>query len=108
MKAIAASGVSGHIVQILDPAEETLPYDGRVEFIASEGGDRVLANRTETLRGGYTARLAAHKAALTDLARRLEWTHTVHHTDRPAEETLLALHNRLSGWPAPVRLYPAA
>lgn len=96
VKAIAAAGVSGHIVQILDPAEETLPYDGRVEFIASEGGDRVLANRTETLRGGYAARIAAHKAALTDLARRLEWTHTVHHTDRPAEETLLALHNRLS------------
>jgi uncharacterized protein (DUF58 family) len=97
LRAIAASGVSGHVVQILDPAEETLPYDGRVEFIAQEGGDRLLANRTETMREGYTRRITAHKAALTDLTRRLEWTHTVHHTDRPAEETLLALHTRLAG-----------
>ena len=97
IKAIAASGVTGHLVQVLDPAEETLPYDGRVQFVASEGSDRVLANRTETLRAGYGARIAAHKAGLTDLARRLEWSHTVHHTDRPAEETLLALHTRLSG-----------
>ena len=57
----------------------------------------MLANRTETMRSGYTARIVAHKAALSDLARRLEWTHAVHHTDRPAEETLLALHARLSG-----------
>ena len=97
LEAIAASGVSGHIVQILDPAEETLPYDGRIEFISPEGGDRVLPNRTETMRSGYTARLAAHKAALTDLARRLEWSHTVHHTDRPAEQTLMALHGRMAG-----------
>ena len=99
LQAIAASGVTGHVVQILDPAEETLPYDGRVEFIASEGGDRILANRTETMREGYAARIKAHKAALTDITRRLEWSHTVHHTDRPAEETLLALHTRLSGAP---------
>ena len=97
LKAIAAAGVTGHVVQILDPAEETLPYDGRVEFIASEGGDRILANRTETMRAGFSARIKAHKAALSDLTRRLEWTHTVHHTDRPAEEILLALHTRLSG-----------
>lgn len=97
LKAIAASGVSGHLVQILDPAEETLPYDGRVEFIAPEGADRVLANRTETMREGYVARMRAHKAALADLTQRLEWSHTVHHTNRPAEELLLALHTRLSG-----------
>ena len=29
---IAAAGVTGHLVQVVDPAEETLPYAGRVEF----------------------------------------------------------------------------
>ena len=37
IEAIAAQGVRGHLVQILDPAEETLPYEGRTEFSASEG-----------------------------------------------------------------------
>ena len=97
LASIAASGVSGHIIQILDPAEETLPYDGRVEFRASEDGERVLLNRTEMSREGYQARLSAHKAALGALAKRLEWSYLVHHTDRPPQETLLALHSRLSG-----------
>ena len=94
---LAAPGVTGHLVQILDPAEETLPYEGRAEFLATEDDDRFLAQRTETLRDEFKARLAAHKAAIADAARRLEWTAVVHHTDRPAEETLLTLHARLSG-----------
>ena len=40
---LAGHGVSGHVVQILDPAEETLPYAGRTEFIGLEGSDRWTA-----------------------------------------------------------------
>ncbi|KAB2850646.1 MAG: DUF58 domain-containing protein [Hyphomicrobiaceae bacterium] len=94
---LAAPGVTGHLVQVLDPAEETLPYEGRAEFLAMEDDDRFLAQRTETLREEFKTRIAAHKSAVADAARRLEWTAIVHHTDRPAEETLLALHTRLSG-----------
>ena len=53
VEAIAAQGVRGHLVQILDPAEETLPYEGRTEFSASEGRDRVIAGRAENLRERY-------------------------------------------------------
>jgi hypothetical protein len=31
------------------------------------------------------------------MATRLHWSFLVHHTDRPAEEVVLALHNRLEG-----------
>jgi uncharacterized protein (DUF58 family) len=94
---LAMPGVTGHLVQILDPAEETLPYEGRAEFLAMEDEDRFLAQRTESLREEFKVRIAAHKAAVADAARRIEWSAIVHHTDRPAEETLLALHARLSG-----------
>ncbi len=97
IEAIAAQGVRGHLVQILDPAEETLPYEGRAEFLSPEGRERMLANRVESLRGAYRRRLEAHRRALADRCRRLEWSFLVHHTDRPAEEALLALHTRLSG-----------
>ncbi len=87
----------GHLVQVLDPAEETLPYAGRTEFTASEGNDRMLAGRAETLRERYQARLKSHRADLAAIAKRLNWSFLVHHTDRPAEEVVLALHNRLAG-----------
>lgn len=88
---LAGNGVSGHLVQVLDPAEETLPYDGRTEFVAPEGGATWIADRAESLRDSYKSRLLAHRAGLAEIAKRLGWSFLVHHTDRPASEPLLAL-----------------
>jgi len=97
LKAIAGEGISGHLVQVLDPAEETLPYEGRAEFLGMEGGERWLADRVEALRPIYQAKLAEHRRGLEALARSLGWSFLVHHTDRPAVEPLLSLVMRLQG-----------
>ncbi len=97
LRGIASSDVAGHLVQVLDPAEETLPYDGRAEFVGPEDGAHWIADRAESLRERYQAKLAAHREALAEVARRLGWTLLVHHTDRPAAEPLLALAMRLRG-----------
>jgi uncharacterized protein (DUF58 family) len=94
---LAAGGATGHLVQVLDPAEETLPYEGRTEFLASEGGQTWIADRAESLRARYQARLREHREALQALAVRLGWSLLVHHTDRPATEPLLNLIMRLEG-----------
>ncbi|MGH6867138.1 MAG: DUF58 domain-containing protein [Methyloceanibacter sp.] len=94
---IASQGVRGHLVQVLDPAEETLPYTGRTEFAASEGSDRMIAGRAETLRERYQQRMTQHRVDLAAAARRLGWSFVVHHTDRPAEEVVLAVHSHLAG-----------
>jgi uncharacterized protein (DUF58 family) len=104
---MAHDGINGHLVQVLDPAEETLPYEGRAEFLGLEGDERWIADRVEGLRPAYQTRLAAHRAELHALARRLGWSVLVHHTDRPATEPLLSLILRLQGaqgsyrWSAP-------
>jgi uncharacterized protein (DUF58 family) len=95
LRELAADGVSGHIIQVLDPAEETLPYEGRAEFVGVEGSERWVADRVETLRGDYAARMQAHRAALETLAATLGWSFLLHHTDRSAAEPLLALIARL-------------
>lgn len=94
---LAASGATGHLIQVLDPAEETLPYEGRTEFLGSEGGESWIADRAESLRDRYQARLRAHREALQDLATRFGWSFMVHHTDRPPTEPLLTLIMRLEG-----------
>ncbi len=93
----AVQGVRGCVMQILDPAEESLPYHGRVEFIDAENGARYIAERAETLREDYRRKLAAHKAAIALLASSVAWTPFLHHTDHPAVEALLPLHMHLSG-----------
>ena len=96
MGVLASNGVSGHIIQILDPAEETLPYAGRTEFLGVEDQERWIADRAETLRSDYRAALLDHRARLEAAAARLGWSFLVHHTDRPAAEPLLTLIMRLA------------
>lgn len=97
IETLAASGASGHLIQVLDPAEETLPYEGRTEFLGLEGAESWIADRAESLRARYQARLKAHREELQALATRLGWSFMVHHTDRPPTEPLLTLIMRLEG-----------
>lgn len=97
IEALASGGVTGHVVQVLDPAEETLPYGGRTEFFDVEADHRWIVERAETLRPAYIAKLQAHRAELIAMTQRLGWSFLVHHTDRPASEPLLALIMRLQG-----------
>ena len=108
LEQLAMQGVRGHLVQILDPAEESLPYRGRTEFTGAEDGERMIAGRAESLRERYHDRLASHRRELNDALRRLEWSLLLHHTDRPAEEALLALHARLAGMEHDYRYRPSA
>ena len=105
---LSGSGARGHVVQIVDPAEETFPYWGRVEFVEPEGGGRITAGRAETWRADYTARVQRHRAEIRAETDRLGWSFTIHRTDRPASELLLALHARIGAAAADIRPRPAA
>jgi uncharacterized protein (DUF58 family) len=95
----SASGLRGHMLQILDPAEETLPFDGRVRFDGIESDDSVLISRVETVRQEYVERLAAHRDGLAAIARPAGWSFATHRTDRPPHAALLALYMALSRQP---------
>jgi uncharacterized protein (DUF58 family) len=103
---LSGSGARGHVVQIVDPAEETFPYWGRVEFVEPEGGGRITAGRAETWRADYTARVARHRAEIRAETDRLGWSFTIHRTDRPASELLLALHARIGSAAADSEIRP--
>jgi len=93
----AASGVRGHLLQVLDPAEESLPYDGRVRFEGMEREGNLTLARVELVREQYQARLADHQTGLADLARSHGWSLATHRTDRPPHQALLALYGMMSG-----------
>lgn len=94
---LARRDVRGHLLQVLDPAEETLPFQGRVRFLGLEGEDDTLVPRVESIRPAYVQRLQAHRAGLSELARAAGWSFAVHHTDRPPTAALLTLHAALGG-----------
>lgn len=92
---LASRGARGHCLVIADPVEEAFPFAGHVEFFGAGTADRFRAGRAEAYKAEYLAKLAAHRAAIQDAARRVGFTLSLHRTDRPASEALLALRARL-------------
>ncbi len=97
VRSLAARGVAGHLVQIVDPAEETLPYDGRVEFREMDGPLKYLAGRTETLREAYIEKFRVQREALRRIAHGVSWSFTLHHTDQSPASLLMMLHGLVGG-----------
>lgn len=95
IRQIADTGAHGQLVQIVDPAEETFPFSGRIAFHAPQAGARLTVGRAETWRAEYETRLALHRGEIRETCQKLGWGFTIHRTDRPASELLLALHARM-------------
>ena len=88
-------GVKGALVQVLDPAEEDFPFDGRTIFESMGGSLRHETLRAGDLRVRYLARLAERKARLDMLARVSGWHFHCHHTGDGAQTALLWLFRAL-------------
>jgi uncharacterized protein (DUF58 family) len=89
---LSSSGAHGALVQIVDPAEESFPYSGRVEFIEPEGFGQITAGRAESWATDYVARLALHRDQIRAETNKLDWLFATHSTSRSAAELLLFLH----------------
>jgi uncharacterized protein (DUF58 family) len=96
---LSASGAHGHVVQIVDPAEETFPFSGRVEFVDPEDGHSITVGRAEAWREDYQKRLERHRAEIRAETDRLGWSFIIHRTDKPASDLLLKLHTQMGAGP---------
>lgn len=93
---LAEAGIKGHLMQITDPAEDTLPFEGRIRFYGTEGEGNILFSKTENIREAYLEKLKAHREALKSMTRNIGWHFTIHRTDQSPNLALLALHQSLS------------
>lgn len=99
LRKLAATGITGHLIQILDPAETDLPFEGRTEFEGVEDATRLLVPRAEDLQEAYRKRLTQLQATLADTARSLGWSFTKHQTDHSPTSALLSLYGHIAGRP---------
>jgi uncharacterized protein (DUF58 family) len=90
---LSSSGAHGTLIQIVDPAEESFPYSGRIEFVEPEDGSAITAGRAERWAGDYVARVALHREEIRSETNKLDWLFSTHTTSRSAAELLLFLHS---------------
>lgn len=95
----AALPVTGHILQILDPAEAELPFRGRVRFQGigpSKHDGGILVPRVEAIRAEYEQRLQAQITGIGTIAAASGWRAALHRTDHGPGTALLSLYEALA------------
>ncbi|WP_293576096.1 DUF58 domain-containing protein [Phaeobacter sp.] len=91
----ADRGVQGVLLQILDPSEETFPFEGRTIFEGVSGTLRHETLKAAALKERYLARLAERRDMLDALCRSAGWQFGVHHTGENAQTALMWLFHAL-------------
>lgn len=91
----ADRGVRGVVYQILDPAEESFPYDGRAIFESMGGSLQHETRKASELRLRYLDRLAERRDRLQHLARITGWQFGAHDTEHSAQSALLWVYRAL-------------
>ena len=97
LRRMSQSGLGGHLVHIIDPAEEDFPYSGRTRFQAPAEELQETLGRAETVAQAYRARFKAHAETVALLAGKLGWNYLAHRTDRSPQIALVALYAEMSG-----------
>ncbi|MFL6690768.1 MAG: DUF58 domain-containing protein [Alphaproteobacteria bacterium] len=94
---LAAAGFTGHLVHIIDPAEEDFPFEGRVRFEALGRAESEIFGRAESVKALYTQRFRAHAEQVSSLARQFGWSYVAHRTDSSAASALATLYSAVGG-----------
>jgi uncharacterized protein (DUF58 family) len=92
---MSAVPVTGYLMQVLDPAETTLPYDGRIRFQGLQGERDTLVPRVENIRDTYRDRLRRQQEGLAAICSAAGFGFGVHRTDHSPETALLSLYTAL-------------
>jgi uncharacterized protein (DUF58 family) len=93
----ADRGVRGVLLQVLDPAEEAFPFQGRAIFESMGATLEHETRKANDLRDRYLERLAERRATLESLAKTTGWQFAMHLTDAPIQQALLWLYRSMEG-----------
>ncbi len=93
----ADRGVRGVLLQVLDPSEESFPFEGRTIFQSIGGSLAHETLKAGQLRQSYLQRLAERKDRLQALCRLTGWQYDCHHTSQSAQAALLWIYRAMDG-----------
>jgi uncharacterized protein (DUF58 family) len=97
LRRLAELSIRTRLVMVLDPAELSLPYEGRVRFRGLEGEADALVGRVDGVRTAYGQALSRQQAELSAMCEAAGFGFAVHRTDETPEAGLLALWTSLAG-----------
>jgi uncharacterized protein (DUF58 family) len=95
-KGLAPLSGGGIVIQIFDPAEIDLPFNGRAIFEDPAQTTRENVQNVSSIREAYRQRIEAHCGAVETICKSCNWNYILHRTDDRYEQTLFEVWRSLS------------
>jgi len=96
IKTLSSRNVNGIIIHIIDPAEKSFPFKGRVNFNGLEGEDPYLIGNVEAVKKEYCDIFERHIKNTKNITKSYGWNYFMHITDRPLEELMIDIYFKIS------------
>ncbi len=90
-------GRRGIFLHLVDPAEATLPFEGRIRFADYDEENSVTIEKISEVRKAYQVRFKQHCEQISKLAQRTGWTYVLADTSRPPVDILSQLMHQIGG-----------
>ena len=88
MSQIASVAQNGILIQVLDPAELNLNFEGRVEFISADESQKELINNVSAVKEAYAERINNHIQSIKQFCHENNWTYILHQTNVSISKTV--------------------
>jgi uncharacterized protein (DUF58 family) len=98
IKKLSSRGIKGSIIQILDPAEKTFPFKGRINFTGLKEEESILIGKAESVRNSYKRAITSHCDKIKRVALSYSWKYYTDTTGSSPELSLLNICNVLSNY----------
>ena len=98
IRKLSSRGINGNIIHVLDPAEKTFPFKGRINFNGLEEEESILIGNAESIKNNYKKAITAHCNKVKKLALSYSWKYYMDITDNSPESSLLNICNTLSNY----------
>ena len=96
VQGLASRAVRGVALHLVDPAEASFPYRGRVLFNGLEGEGEVLIRHAGQIRERYIDLFDAHRQSVRSLLSHCGWVAHLHDTSQSPETAILAVYQSLA------------
>ena len=98
IKQLSDRGINGIIIHIVDPAEKSFPYRGRINFNGLEEEQNILIGKAESVRRHYKKAINLHFENLEKLAISYSWKYFLSTSDNEANISLFNICNTLANF----------
>jgi len=96
IKTLSSRNIYGIIIHIIDPAEKSFPFKGRINFNGLEGEDPYLIGNVEAVKEEYSKIFEDHIKNIKNTAKSYGWNYFMHITDKPLEELMIDIYFSIS------------